>query len=129
MKKIKGSSLSFVPASHEDPKNPGSLKKVLFRKEDFAAGGSLQMINWALLPAGKHFAPHYHEDMEEVFIIISGKARITIDGRDAMLEKGDAILIPRRCVHRMESIGSTDTEFIALGNSAGIGGKTIVVGE
>lgn len=126
MKKVFGQQLEFEPASHEPRENPGVLKKVLFRKEDFQPG-SIQMVNWALLPAGKSFALHYHEDMEEVFIILSGKAELECEQEKMTLEPGDAVLIPPCERHRMSALGDEDVQYLVLGNSGNRGGKTVVV--
>ena len=48
MKIIKNALIPFIPASHEDPVDPGVFKKVLFKAEDFAKG-HIQIINWAKL--------------------------------------------------------------------------------
>ena len=34
MQIVRGSEIEFVPASHEDPQNPGVLKRVLATKND-----------------------------------------------------------------------------------------------
>lgn len=126
IKIVRASSLQFIPASHEDPKNPGSLKKVLFKRDELL-NGSISMINWALLPIGKSFKAHYHEDMEEIFIILSGEAEITINHETETLKKGDAVLIPPRATHRMTNNSTEDVHYIALGISKEGKGKTIVV--
>ena len=54
------------------------------------------MINWAKLPPGRSFAAHYHEDMQEVFVMLGGTARITVDAQSAALQRGDTIVIDRR---------------------------------
>ena len=77
MRVIRATELEFVAASHEDPDSPGVLKKVLLQRDDLIAG-RVQMVNWALLPVGQSFSPHYHEDMEEVFIVIRGRAEIRL---------------------------------------------------
>ena len=93
--------LDFIPASHEDPNDPGALKKVLLTKTDLPEG-RIQMINWAQIPIGKTFAPHYHEKMVEVFIIMNGKVKAKIsakgepssgwDSEEEILEKGNCNL-------------------------------------
>lgn len=118
--------LDYVPASHEDARDPGVWKKVLLGKPDLVAG-AVQMINWALLPAGKIFRAHYHEDMQEVFVIVSGAARIRIGEETGELAAGDAVVIPAGAVHVMEASGGRDVEYIALGISLGTGGRTIVI--
>lgn len=124
MKIIRGKDLKFIPASHEDKDNPSVWKKILFSKEDLI-NGKVQMINWAKIPIGKTFKAHYHEDMEEIFIILNGKTKITIDNEEGELEKGDAVIIPIGKVHRMSNISPYDVEYIVIGLSLGKDGKTI----
>lgn len=126
MKIIRSNKLRFVPASHEDPKDPGVLKKVLLKKDDIIEG-RIRMINWAKLPRGKSFQAHFHEDMEEVFIILKGSAKITIDKKSEIIQEGDTVVIPVRGVHTMENVGDVDVEYIAMGISKGKDGKTVVV--
>ena len=128
MKIISAADLSFVAAGHEDPQSPSVWKKVLLKRDE-VQDGKVQMVNWALLPVGKTFSPHYHEDMQELFVIIRGETRITVEGDTAVLKRGDAVLIDPHEVHEMSNIGDEDVEYIALGISAGTGGRTIVVEE
>lgn len=126
MKIVRFKDLKFIPASHEDPKSPGAWKKILLEKKDFIKG-RVQMVNWAKLPLGRVFQPHYHEDMQEVFVLIKGKARIKIGKNKAVLKKGDAILIPIAKVHQMENLGKEAVEYLVIGVSLGKGGKTITI--
>jgi len=127
LRSIRSAELPFVPAGHEEPQDPGVWKKVLLAKADFQAG-HVQMINWARLPAGKSFAPHYHEDMQEVFVIVHGTAELTVGGESVTLGRGDAVLIDPHEVHGMTNSGPDDVEYLAIGVSRGTGGKTVVVG-
>lgn len=123
---IRGSDIDFIPASHEDPKNPGVLKKVLAKRDDLV-DGRIQMINWAHLPVGKSFELHYHQDMEEVFIILSGEVEIRVGEETDNLGRGDAVIIPIKAVHQMKNISNQPVEYIAMGISTQEGGKTINV--
>lgn len=125
MKIIRGYAHQFVPASHEDPDHPGSLKKVLVKRDDVAPG-RLQMVNWSHLAKGKSFRTHYHEDMTEVFVIIEGQAEIVTDGVRENVERGDAIVIEAREVHEMTNKGNCDLLYLAIGIAAGTGGKTVL---
>lgn len=128
MRIIRGSDIQFVPASHEDPNKPGVLKRVLAKREDLI-DGRVQMINWASLPAKSSFRPHYHQDMEEVFIILSGRVEMTVDGQSNELLPGDAIVIAPKEVHTMKNLTDQDLEYIVLGITTDEGGQTVVVGE
>lgn len=124
MKIVRGKDLQFIPASHENPQDPGVYKKILLQRKDLIKG-NIQMINWAKLPRGKSFQPHFHEDMEEVFIILNGEVEIKAGGEIEKLSKGDAVLVAVQDVHSMKNISKEDVEYMVIGNSLNKGGKTI----
>jgi len=123
---VRGSQIEFVPASHEDPKDPGVLKRVLATHANVIRG-QIMMVNWALLPVGKSFEAHYHEDMQEVFIVLNGTVTMTVNKQDHDLAKGDAIIIEPREVHTMANQCEQDVEYIVFGVSTEEGGKTVNV--
>ncbi len=126
MQIIRGDQIEFTPASHEDPADPGVLKRVLAGKNHLI-DGRVQMVNWSRLPVGKSFRAHYHEDMQEVFIILAGVAKMRVTDITCELQKGDAILVDPREIHEMENIGDEDVEYVVFGISTEKGGRTIVV--
>jgi mannose-6-phosphate isomerase-like protein (cupin superfamily) len=126
MKLVRATDRSFVPASHENPLAPGVWKKVLFDKTGFQPG-QVQMVNWARLPGQSSFAPHYHEDMQEVFVLVEGVAEMTVAGQAVELRRGDAILVEPREVHRMRNAGQQDVEYLVFGVATGQTGRTVVV--
>jgi mannose-6-phosphate isomerase-like protein (cupin superfamily) len=128
MKKIDINSLDYIAAGHEDNRKPGVIKKILFTKDDFGKSNHIQMINWACLPVGKSFTSHFHEDMDEVFIILSGRARIRVDGQEEVIKKMDALLIPAKSEHYMENIGKEDVYYVVIGSAGNGNGKTVRTG-
>jgi mannose-6-phosphate isomerase-like protein (cupin superfamily) len=126
MRIIRGNDITYIPASHERPDEPGVLKKVLVQAGDLIEG-RVQMINWALLPAGKSFQAHFHEDMQEIFILVQGSTRIEIEGESAELHTGDAVFVPVAAVHTMHNSGDEDAAYIAIGITRGQGGRTVVL--
>lgn len=126
MKFIPNNQSKFVPASHEDPKNPGVLKRVIATAADLQAG-QVQMVNWARLPAGHSFQKHYHQDMQEVFVLLSGDVCMTVGDQAVKMAAGDTVIVDVREQHQMENTGDTAAEYIVFGVSTGQGGKTVVV--
>lgn len=126
MRIVRFNDLDFIPASHEDPNDPGALKKVLLKRDDIPEG-RIQMINWSKIPKGKTFEPHYHESMIEVFIIISGKVKVKIDSEEAILEKGDMVIALEKQVHTMTNLTDEDVDYIAMGVATSEGGRSINV--
>lgn len=126
MKIIHLVGIEKVPASHEDPVDPGVLKQILFRRDDLDAG-RIQMINWSTLLPGKSFKSHYHESMDEVFIIFNGEVEVTVGEEKEKLRKGDAVVIPEGTVHIMKNLTHEEICYIAIGIASGEGGNTVVV--
>lgn len=126
MKIIRGQQLAFVPASHEDPRDPGCLKRVLAGQDDLIAG-QVQMVNWSQLPVGRSFQSHYHEDMQEFFVLFDGLVRMLVNEQRIELAAGDAILIDPGEVHAMTNIGDRAANYLVFGISRQQGGRTIVV--
>jgi mannose-6-phosphate isomerase-like protein (cupin superfamily) len=115
-----------VPAGHENPASPGAWKRVLCQRDDLQPG-RVQMVNWATMPVGRQFAAHYHEDMQEIFIILQGEAELTAGERTVVLRRGDTVIIDARETHAMRNLGHEPVEYIALGIAGTAGGKTVVV--
>lgn len=126
MKIIRLQNLSKVPASHEDPADPGVLKQILFKRDDLTSG-RIQMINWSTLLPGKSFRSHYHEAMDEVFIILNGKVEVSVGQEKEKLGKGDAVVIPENSVHVMKNLTHEEVCYIAIGIASDRNGKTVMM--
>ena len=126
MKVIRSAEVPTIPASHENPDAPGVWKRILATRGDFIEG-HVQMVNWAHLPVGSAFQPHYHEDMQEIFVIVAGRAEIRAGETVAELAAGDAVLIPPRQVHQMRNTGHEVVNYVVVGVAEGETGRTIVV--
>lgn len=123
---IRGGTIPNIPASHENPTDPGVLKKILLKKEDIP-NGHIQMINWSTLLPHKTFQNHYHEAMDEIFIILNGHVKVTMNNEIETLTKGDAVVVPSTKHHTMTNMGDTPVHYIAIGIVVGEGGRTIIV--
>lgn len=125
MKHIPASD-DFVPAAHEDPANPGVLKRVIATHSDLISG-QIMMVNWSRLPGDSSFQRHYHEDMQEVFVLINGHVRMTIDAESVEMHRGDTVIVEPREIHKMNNLLHSDAEYVVFGVSTGHGGQTVVV--
>jgi mannose-6-phosphate isomerase-like protein (cupin superfamily) len=66
-----------------------------------------QSLAEARVAPGRSTAPHYHPRTEEIYYILEGTGRMTIDGQCQDVGPGDAIAIPPGAVH---TITATDKE-------------------
>lgn len=126
MKYIARDASGFIPASHEPPGCPGVLKRVIATTEEFQPG-QVRMLNWARLPARSSFQAHYHEDMQEVFVLLTGDVRMTCGRQSVRLAPGDTVIVDPGETHRMENTGDLDAEYLVFGISSGRNGRTVVV--
>lgn len=124
MQITRGSELDFVPASHESSASPAVLKKVLANHSALQPG-QIMMVNWAKLNAGMAFQPHYHEDMQEIFVIIEGEGEFTIDGSSHHVSSGDCVIVDPRETHSMRNPGQQVTLFLTMGIASSQDGKTV----
>ena len=55
---------------------------------------------------------HYHERREHMHIILEGKAKFTVEGKEHFVEENTVVLTPPGEKHRWENIGDTTLRFI-----------------
>jgi mannose-6-phosphate isomerase-like protein (cupin superfamily) len=126
MKLVRFADIPQILASHEDPSNPGVMKKVLLT---VAAGieGKIQMINWATLLPGKSFRLHYHEDMWEIFMMIGDGSVAVIDGQEIPVNRGDMLVVEPGEQHEMKNPTQAVIEYIVVGIAGDKKGKSVNV--
>jgi len=126
MKWIAATESGLIPASHEDPRAPGVLKRVIACRESFQAG-HVQMLNWAVLPGLSSFQLHFHQDMQEVFVLLSGEVEMRVAAESRVMQAGDTVIVDPGEIHQMRNLRAEDAVYIVFGISSGTGGRTIVV--
>lgn len=128
MKIVRGREVEFVAASHENTEHPGVMKRVLATCDDLQHG-QVMMVNWARLPKGSSFQKHYHQDMQEVFVLLDGPVTMMVEERSVELDRGDAVIVDPGRVHQMTNISGADVDYVVFGISRQEGGQTVVVPE
>lgn len=67
-----------------------------------------------------------HEKRDELWIIVAGQAKVTLDGVDIILSYGENIVILKQQKHRIENIGDTDVIFIEVQTGTYFGENDII---
>lgn len=84
-----------------DPVRDGPLTEKAMR-EKLAKGG--YHVSRYVYPPGTVFPDHLH-DLDKIDAVLSGRFRMTMHGRAAILEAGDCLAVPKGTVHSAEVVG------------------------
>ncbi|MCH9608542.1 MAG: Mannose-1-phosphate guanylyltransferase 1 [Chlamydiales bacterium] len=55
---------------------------------------------------------HYHRS--EHWVVVSGTANVTIQGKESIVHEGESIFVPKSAIHRMENPGKVSLEIIEV---------------
>lgn len=75
---------------------------------------------------GKRLSYQSHEKRDELWIIVAGEAKITLDDTDHILKYGENIVIKATEKHRIENIGKELCSFIEIQTGSYFGEDDIV---
>lgn len=81
------------------------------------SGGAYAIIEQRNAP-GVAVPPHYHSQEEEIFHVIEGEVRYTVDGETVVAGAGMTVSVPRNVVHSFEFV--TDARVLLTLVPAGI---------
>ena len=63
---------------------------------------------------GQRLSYQRHSRRSEHWVVVEGKARVILDGKEVLLDQGESVDIPLRAAHRIESIGEKQLTFIEV---------------
>jgi quercetin dioxygenase-like cupin family protein len=101
------SEIEFTNSSH-----PSQIKKVIFHGYEMTS--SVTQVAYAELRAGDSVEEHYHESMEEVFLILDGECEFILDGLLHLLKKGDVIKIAPKTKHKLTALADTKLYYFGV---------------
>ncbi len=63
---------------------------------------------------GQRLSYQKHFKRSEHWIILEGKAKVTLDGEEILLSEGESVDIPHEAAHRIENIGDSQLTFVEV---------------
>lgn len=67
--------------------------------------GTEEGLGWSMAIADiVQTAPHYHRDLSETYIVVSGLLEVTVDDKSYVMRQGDVMVIPTNAVHSARSL-------------------------
>ena len=76
--------------------------------------------------SGKRLSYQKHAQRAEHWYVVQGVAKVTLDGRDILLQAGEAVDIPQGTAHRIENPGEETMTFIEVQRGTYFGEDDIV---
>ena len=71
-----------------------------------------QSLAEARVAPGLTTQAHFHPRTEEIYYVLEGRGRMTLDGQQREVGPGDAIAIPPGAVHQIENTGAETLRFL-----------------
>ncbi len=108
MKKINTKNLKEIGVSH----NSEIKKRVIIKSHEY---NNLQMFSRVIFQPKQSSSPHTHDDMIEVFYVLSGKGIFHSKNKEIIVEKDDCISIPQGEEHWQHNPFSKPLELLYFG--------------
>ncbi len=86
---------------HWHPDHDGPLSEAALRRKIERRG--YQVARYVYSP-GMFFPEHDHA-VDKIDAVVSGRFRVTMQGRESVLEAGDLVVVPKHMSHTAEVIG------------------------
>ncbi len=102
-----------MPTSTREEIRIGQLA-IRFLVEGKDSGGSVAIFEFDVPAGAKVPVAHSHDAYEETIYGLEGVLTMTVEGVQTEVGIGDALLIPRRAVHRFDNTHDTDAKSLAI---------------
>ncbi len=95
-------------------------------KYDSVDSGSRFQVKRITVKPGAKLSVQMHHHRAEHWIVVSGTAKVTIDGKDQYLTENQSVYIPITAVHALENPGKVPLELIEVQSGSYLGEDDIV---
>lgn len=76
--------------------------------------GDWEAIEWASVPPGGLSGEHLHTRTEEVYVILSGRGEVCLNGDPTRVTAGDMILTTTGTRHSLRNVGDTPLDWLVI---------------
>ena len=97
--------------SSHDGSGPVDLYEI-WEKSDFLS--NIDFVDRVVIPPRSTVGTHRHGDNEEMYIVLSGTADMTIEGKAVTVRKGDMILNPPNGEHGLQNNSDDDIDLLVI---------------
>jgi quercetin dioxygenase-like cupin family protein len=95
-----------------------------FRKIRRELGVTAFGANAIVVPEGYRGFPHYHDEQEELYVVLRGVLEFEFDGGDVRrLGPGGLARVDASTVRRIDNVGDGDAVYVCVGGKGGYVGR------
>jgi mannose-6-phosphate isomerase-like protein (cupin superfamily) len=107
---------SFGDCKFERTIDHGGRGEIAFsRVRDTRPDSGCNWLDLSVLPPRSSIGVHTHDpDDEEIYVVISGRGRMTVGEESFVVGPGDVIVNPPAGTHGLENIGDTDLRLVVV---------------
>jgi len=124
-KKMTEKTSSSPSAGNEDPTSPRFDNRPWGSFTVLDEGEGFKVKRLEVLP-DKRLSYQYHDHRAEHWVVVKGKARITLDGVESILDEGETVDVPVAAKHRIANGGSERLVLIEIQRGSYLGEDDIV---
>ncbi len=95
-------------------------------KYDSIDNGSRYQVKRITVKPGEKLSIQMHHHRAEHWIVVSGTANVTVDGKDTLLSENQSVYIPLGAIHALENPGKIPLELIEVQSGSYLGEDDIV---
>jgi mannose-6-phosphate isomerase-like protein (cupin superfamily) len=93
----------------------GALPILFKRVAERARGSASNFIDFSIVPPGADIGLHTHEkDNEEIYIVVSGRGLMHLDGEEFEVGPGHVIVNRPGGTHALKNAGDTDLRLVVV---------------
>lgn len=79
------------------------------------SGSACNWLDLSILPPGTSIGLHTHDsDDEEIYVVISGRGRMTLGEESFTVMPGDVVINPPAGTHGLENTGNTELRLVVV---------------
>jgi mannose-6-phosphate isomerase-like protein (cupin superfamily) len=105
----------FADSTFKCVRAHGGEREIFFARVLQRSRGPVRFIDLSVLGPGADIGRHTHEaDNEELYVVVSGKGWMTLDGREFEVGPGDVLMNPPGGTHALKNIGAEDLRIVVI---------------
>jgi mannose-6-phosphate isomerase-like protein (cupin superfamily) len=106
---------SFGSSTFERVRAHGGAREISFARVLTRTRGSIRFIDLSVLGPGADIGSHTHAtDNEELYVVISGKGWMALDGQEFEVGPGDVIVNRPGGTHGLRNTGEDDLRIVVI---------------